>query len=273
MLENGTEHALDDDGWRWVGDEARLFMKLLGEEIYTQVAMLTSLSRGGDTDDLARSTLNHQQITNADMVAGDGDCIRPSATLDEADALTHAFTNTTWTTFFTHNNLLTIVVIVMMVRVEGVKNAIGSSPKAVTEGVVLPVVVVVTHLGLLAVRWIDGCLGFDSNFSRCGGTTFVFDVVSWLGTSTVVTFGDVDLCFVNLVLMTRRYFDVDLGFGDALVRFLVANVYQEMSVMRGMEKIGKTEKHGKDVTGSTEKNSAKLGSEKGHADVLSNAQR
>lgn len=48
-------------------------MKLLGEEVHTKVAVLTSLCRGGDSDDLTWSTLKDQEIANADVVAWDGD--------------------------------------------------------------------------------------------------------------------------------------------------------------------------------------------------------
>ncbi len=230
LLENRTEHALDDDRRRRVRHEARLLMELLGEEIDSKVAMLTSLSRSGDTNDLARTALNDQQIANADMVAGNGNGVGPSATLNEADALTHALTHARWTTvFFINDNLLTLVTV--MVRMEGMKDAIGGSLKSVTNGVVVTFVVVVTHLGSLAVWWIDGGFGFESDFSRSGGTTFVFEIVGWLGTSTIVAFGDIDLCLVRFVLMARRNFDLDLGFGEALVRLLIAGLQREMSVV------------------------------------------
>lgn len=73
LLEDWTRHVLDDDGWGWGGDEGRLLVKLLGEQVNTEVTVLTSLRRGGDPDDLARASLKHQEITNADVVAGDGD--------------------------------------------------------------------------------------------------------------------------------------------------------------------------------------------------------
>ena len=57
LLEDGTKHVLDDDGGSGIGDEARLFMKLLGEEIDTEVAVLAGLSGRGDADDLAWTTL------------------------------------------------------------------------------------------------------------------------------------------------------------------------------------------------------------------------
>jgi hypothetical protein len=70
LLEDRTKHVLDDHGRRRVGDEARLLMKLLGEQVNTKVAVLASLGGGGDADDLARTTLEDQEITNADVVAG-----------------------------------------------------------------------------------------------------------------------------------------------------------------------------------------------------------
>lgn len=48
-----------------------LLVELLGEEVYTEVSVLTSLSRGGDADNLARTVLKDDQVTNADMVARD----------------------------------------------------------------------------------------------------------------------------------------------------------------------------------------------------------
>lgn len=50
-------------------------MQLLGEEIDTQVAVLTSGGGGGDADDLARTTLEDQEITEADVVRWNGDSV------------------------------------------------------------------------------------------------------------------------------------------------------------------------------------------------------
>jgi hypothetical protein len=73
LLEDRTKHVLDDDRRGWVGDEARLLMELLGEQVNTEVTVLASLGGGGDADDLARAALKDQEIANADVVAGDGD--------------------------------------------------------------------------------------------------------------------------------------------------------------------------------------------------------
>jgi len=50
-------------------------VQLLGEEVNTQVAVLASGSGGGDTNDLARTTLEDQEITKADVVARNGDSV------------------------------------------------------------------------------------------------------------------------------------------------------------------------------------------------------
>jgi hypothetical protein len=75
LLEDWAEHGLDDDTWAWVGDERGLLVQLLGEEIDTQVAVLTSGRRGGNSDDLAWTTLEDQKITNTDVMARDGDSV------------------------------------------------------------------------------------------------------------------------------------------------------------------------------------------------------
>lgn len=57
-------------------------MELLGEEVNTEVTVLTSLGGGGDADDLARASLKDQEITNADVVAGDSDSVGGSHLAD-----------------------------------------------------------------------------------------------------------------------------------------------------------------------------------------------
>jgi hypothetical protein len=48
-------------------------MQLLGEEIDTQVSVLACGRGCGDADDLARTTLEDQEIAQADVMAWDGD--------------------------------------------------------------------------------------------------------------------------------------------------------------------------------------------------------
>jgi len=73
LLEDWAEEGVEDDGWRWVRDNARLLMKLLGEEVDTEVSVLASLGRGGDADDLAWAVLEDDKVTNADVVTWDGE--------------------------------------------------------------------------------------------------------------------------------------------------------------------------------------------------------
>lgn len=82
LLEDRAEHVLNDNGRSGVGDEAGLLMELLGEEVNTEVAVLTSLGGGGDADDLARAALKDQEVTDADVVAGDGDGVGGSHLAD-----------------------------------------------------------------------------------------------------------------------------------------------------------------------------------------------
>lgn len=57
-------------------------MELLGEEVNTEVTVLTSLGGGGNADDLARAALKDQEITNADVVAGNSDSVEGSHLAD-----------------------------------------------------------------------------------------------------------------------------------------------------------------------------------------------
>jgi len=72
LLEDRAEHGLHNNTWAGVGDERRLLVQLLGEEIDTQVSVLAGGGGGGDTDDLAWSALEDQEIAETDVVARDG---------------------------------------------------------------------------------------------------------------------------------------------------------------------------------------------------------
>jgi len=72
LLEDRAEHGLDNDAGSGVGDEGRLLVELLGEEVDTEVAVLASGSRGGDADHLAGAALEDEDVAKADVVAGDG---------------------------------------------------------------------------------------------------------------------------------------------------------------------------------------------------------
>jgi hypothetical protein len=82
-------------------------------------------------------------------VAGDRDGLGGGAGaatgLDDADILTDTLTETNWAAFVSDNYIFAIVVIMVLV-VEGVRDAVHSAFHTTTEGVVVTVVVVVTHL-------------------------------------------------------------------------------------------------------------------------------
>lgn len=73
LLEDRAEHGLNDNAGGRVGDERGLLVELLGEEIDTKVAVLTGGRGGRDADDLAGTALEHQEVTQTDVVAGDAD--------------------------------------------------------------------------------------------------------------------------------------------------------------------------------------------------------
>ena len=210
LLEDGTEHGLDVDRGRRVAHEAGLFLKLLGEEIHTEVAMLASLSRSGDADNLARTALEHDKIADADVVAGDrhGAGGNTAGAFDETNAITRRLLAVAVTL---DNNLLTVVAAAM----DRMHDAVGGTLYAAAEGVVAAFIIVVAHSGFLLV--VDLFLGFYVDvFLRC--STFVFDVVgsslaTWsFGAAAVLAFGDVDL---GLAAGPALTLDVDVDFGAA----------------------------------------------------------
>lgn len=135
-LVDGTQHGLDDNRRRGVGDEAGLFLQLAGEEVDTQVAVLAGLGGDGDPDDLAGTALQDQDVANADEVAGDGDgvCGRGAGAtgFDNTDILTDTVAEASWTTLVSNNFLVIVVAVVM----EGMHDAVGSTPNTAAEGVV-----------------------------------------------------------------------------------------------------------------------------------------
>ncbi|KAL3954775.1 hypothetical protein ACCO45_010338 [Purpureocillium lilacinum] len=73
LLEDGAEHRLHHDAGRRVGDEGRLLVQLLGEQVHAQVAVLARRRRRRDADHLARPALEHQEVAQPDVVARDRD--------------------------------------------------------------------------------------------------------------------------------------------------------------------------------------------------------
>lgn len=72
LLEDRAEHGLHDNAGGRVRDERGLLVQLLGEQIHTKITVLASGRRGGDADDLARTTLEHQEVAEANVMARDG---------------------------------------------------------------------------------------------------------------------------------------------------------------------------------------------------------
>ena len=178
---------------------------MLGEEVNSKIAVLTGLSRGGDTDNLTGTTLEDQQIANTDMMAGNGDGIGHQATtLNIANSLMNSVTNTTRTSLSIF--LFDYHLLALMLWMERVKYTLSGMLKAATDRVVPPLVVVVTHGWTM--WWIYGGFGFDSFLLRSGMTTLVFYVVIGLKAASVIAFSNVNLFFAAVVVV--GYFDVDL---------------------------------------------------------------
>ena len=107
-------------------------MKLLGKEVDSEVAVLTSLSRSRYTDDLTRAALKDQEITDANVVAWDGNGIGSSTTLDIAHALTDTLTNASRSPVcLVDDHLLPLGAMAM--RMERVKDTVGGFLKTVAE--------------------------------------------------------------------------------------------------------------------------------------------
>jgi hypothetical protein len=120
-------------------------VELAGEDVHAEVAVLASLRGDVDADDLARTALEDQEITNANEVAGDGDgAWRDASTrADYADFLTDATADLAGTVLIGCNAEIVLAGAFML---QGVKETVGSALNAAAEGVVVAVVVVVTHL-------------------------------------------------------------------------------------------------------------------------------
>lgn len=230
-LVDGSKHGLDNNRGRGVGDEAGLFMKLTGEEVNTEVAVLASLGRDGDTDHLARTSLEDEEITDTDEVNGDGDTLLAGDTatrLDDTDLLTG-------TRSALDNNLLTLMV-------ERMEEAVGSTLNAAAEGVVVTFVVVVTHFGLggfftdsllcyrnlgrsvVRVAAFRGdVVGVSTVSCSLGLVATVVsnvDLVRGLNTAAEVAFGNVKLGLVGPVLS-------DSSGGRGRVLFVTTNRFAE----------------------------------------------
>jgi hypothetical protein len=235
LLEDRTEHGLDDNTWTWVGDERGLFMQLLGEEIDTQVSVLASGSGGGNSDDLARTTLKDQEIAKADVVAWNGDSVWGIGWLGGGTRTLGA-----WTSIF-------IIVTHLCFRETGRIYGLLRDADFFTNGVcwvTRSVGSLFSEVNSFSDRLVDGRrvngLAGDTNFfavcrlrtRRVDGssadTNFFtvtwlelrgvyssttdsdFLTVAWLDTGSIFTFGDVNLSACVLSAFVMRSFDVNV---------------------------------------------------------------
>lgn len=162
LLHDRAKHGLDDHTGGRVGDEGRLLVQLLGEQVDTQVAVLASGVGGRDPDNLARTALEHEDVTHADVVARNGDSVG-----DHSRSRGRSSGNLT-------DDLYIMVMVVVRVRQDLVSRAVETLAKGVVltwkivsrlgskrlGGIAHTVFVVVTHLGLLRNRVsVTGVLG------------------------------------------------------------------------------------------------------------------
>jgi hypothetical protein len=206
LLEDGAEHGLDNDAGARVGHKGGLLVQLLGEDIDTQVAVLAGGGRGGDADHLARAALQHEVVANADVVARD----RHSVGEVGLGGVTRARARGAGTTDIDID--IDVDVLVVVVRVN---NLVSQLVQAVAEGVVVAVLVVVTHLGLLfgarvtSGRRLNGDVGvFLGNTLRAvlgvlrlgsGSRNVYVDLVGGTVTFAVFALGNVNGAGVRLV--------------------------------------------------------------------------
>ncbi|KAL5334351.1 hypothetical protein BJX70DRAFT_19512 [Aspergillus crustosus] len=210
-LVDGAEHGLDSHGGRGVGDEAGLFVEFTGEEIDTEVALLAGLGRNGDANHLGGAALENENVANADEVRGDRDGLSgrgaADTRLDDADILT----DTNWAAFVSDSYIFAgMMIMVIMVVVEGVRDAVHSAFHTTTEGVVVTVVVVVTHLA----SW--GVINYGSSLVN-------LDVAVGRSRSRL------DSLYRNLTVDLRAFAGNVVGWG--LVRTVVRDVVLSRAVV------------------------------------------
>jgi len=73
LLEDRAKQRMEDNRGGGMRDNTRLLVELFGEKVNTEVTVLTSLGRSGDTDDLAGTVLKDHKITDADVMAGNSE--------------------------------------------------------------------------------------------------------------------------------------------------------------------------------------------------------
>ena len=247
LLEDRAEHVLDDDRRAGVADEGRLLVQLLGEEVNTKVAVLASLSRGGDADDLARTALQDQQVADPDVVAGDGDGVGnhgagSGAALSRVVGLLtgsrggHFAVTDNDVLFNTLDAFLLglgVVVVVVVGAVDGVENFVRCAVETVTEAVVVAVFVVISHVTLvLTTGCVDSSLCHANLFVEGDGFTIGVGLLSGvLARVGRVAFPLTGLSVVLFGVGSSAFAEVSLGCVDAGVEVLTVLVLAVVSAV------------------------------------------
>lgn len=226
LLEDRTEHTLNDHRWLRVADKRRLFMELSGKEVNTKIPVLTSLTRLRDSNDLAWSALQDQEVSDSDEVAGNGDSVTRTSTsrLDVSDRFDHTISDSSRAAVFLDDHAVSVVVVVMMV--EWVEDAVGSTLDASSEAVIFSLVVVVAHF--VSGFFVDGnfSYGVFLNYNvvcSSWSDALVFNIVVGLNSATVIAFSDVNLSAVRWLLTDKLLVSLvvvaswTLGGGDVKV--------------------------------------------------------
>jgi hypothetical protein len=228
LLEDRAEHGLNDNAGGRVGDEGGLLVQLLGEEVDTEVTVLTGGSRRGDADDLAGTTLKHQEVTEADVGARDGDGV--------GEVRLARVTGARPGSRGRGSSIVVNIDVDVGVVLVGVDDAVRELVDATAEGVVVAVLVVVTHLGLLVGARVAGRLngllrdlhvlvvartrGSSVNSEVAGDVDVLglelssrrrVDSAGVVGTVTLAVFTLSDVDGAAEGLMTVVNFDVSLG--------------------------------------------------------------
>ena len=211
-------------------------MKLFGEEVDTEIAVLASLGGCGDADDLAWTSLQDQKISDANVVAWDGDGVGQAGTLGIAAAL-----STTWSSHgdfavFDDNVFFTVVMVVVVVTSgDWVQDAISCAMETVAERVVVTVFVVISHIKLvLGLVYSGSSLCIDSNVLFGGGKVSL-NVLAWTSRSALpvggvilgsewggaLTVTSLDYVYFGVTLESL-VLDVDLCVNVTTVRFSVS---------------------------------------------------
>jgi hypothetical protein len=238
LLEDRAEHGLDNDAGGGVGDERRLLMELLGEEVDAKVAVLTGGGRGRDADDLAGAALEDENVAEADVVAGDGHGVGGVSILRRR----HAGATASLASLSHLDTVMTVLVVVTHLGFLGGGSGVTGCVDGLFGELDVRLVEDGTRSGRIDCRlaYADRLLGVsgsvtggvdgglvDTNGLLEGGTVaravnggadYVdFVTVVGLETGAVFTLGDVD----DWVVRAVRPVDLNAGFG---VRRLRASV-------------------------------------------------